>query len=656
MVITRKFLGDWAIYDFKDADIWRIIYGDQIGYSKKMVEDRRSRGTAPKFKEILVNRDQRWSLKYTAQKYLNVGSWDNDFEAIESKLWVIFNGYQHDNVDHFLRNPIVGHLFHSWVEDEIFSEMEMTKLLKSLSAWKKLDSMDTVRDLFPVEHMHLAEELRIVLFGCKTTEEVKEHVLFHDLLDAYPESEDEFIKLFNNPKYFGNPFSAQPSEIVGSYCVIDSYYTLMIAERHLREDYFTRTDENEDRIPAKWMTTEKMINIFNGNKALGSKLSMLGLYKSNTRRDKYNGIQLRARVHSNYVLALAYYQLLLSADDLIKHKDEDLLHPMFKSVIEFNGNPLDFGRVTKVLFPLIYNPECEKGWDDVKAEKYLGDLAEEIKQVLLDHKPGGFVNASAHSRALNLHKETALIVEEAWNDQDLPEGFDWKELRKYYDDANKLKKSQDILDKLETCNIKGKHINDLMEMENFEIDGKTYTFREGITVMKKEYYDCNANNEVILGVLTERWKDYKTLLFLYHPQEYKSIIDDLGIWEEGFTITQKVNSFTEYMKMVIGSYTKTTFDTWESARAYARGNDYPEDLQNPVEEDMQDYLQSNAYLDKMLSHDLMLKKKVSLGLMNQFVWYQMIEEDDIVNKKAWMLDVKHASPMCYKNWMECVPH
>jgi hypothetical protein len=63
MVITRKLLGPWAIYDFKDADIFRIINGNQVGYSKKMVEDRRARGNSPKMKEIRVNRDQRWSLK-----------------------------------------------------------------------------------------------------------------------------------------------------------------------------------------------------------------------------------------------------------------------------------------------------------------------------------------------------------------------------------------------------------------------------------------------------------------------------------------------------------------------------------------------------------------------------------------------------------------
>jgi hypothetical protein len=425
----------------------------------------------------------------------------------------------------------------------------------------------------------------------------------------------------------------------------------MIAEKHYAADLFNH-EKYADRIPAKWMTTQKMIDIFNGNKAIGAKLSMYGLYKSNKRRDRFNDIQFKSRTLANYIVAQAYYQMLLSGNELEKHPHEKLLHPMFLAMVEAGHNPQTFDRVTKVLFPKIYNPECEKGWDPVLAEKIFGDRAEELKDIMLDHKPGGFVNASAHSRALNLHKETTLIVEETWNQQDLPIDFDWKELRKYYEESEKMNKAQVMLDRLNNCNIKDLHIDQILELDKFIIDDIEYTFREAITVMKKQYFDINSNNEIKLGVMTERWKDYKTLLFLYHPAEYKGIIDDLKLWDESTKLEVKVTKFVDYMTQVIRSYKKIQFADWIEARTYARENNYPKDLQNPIEEDMVDPLQSNAYLDKMLSHDLMEKHGVSKALMDQFVWYKTIDEEDISKRKAWMLDVKHASPMSYKNWMQ----
>lgn len=663
MLITRMFLGEWAIYDFRDADIFRIIYGHQVGYSKKIVEDRRARGTAPKFKEIRVNRDQRWSLKYTAQKYLNVESWDNEFEWVENKFYTIFNGFQHDNINDFLQNPMVGNLIHSWVEEGIMTEAEVTKLLRSLCAFKKIPTSSVLKTLFKPEHEDYAKAFVPVILGCKTIKQVKSHPFYNDILERYPEHTEEFNTLLGIKKYFGNGFAIQPSQVVGKYCIIDSYYTLMIAEKYYELDEFNYDPNDPDKIPAKWMTTDKMVEIFASNKAIGAKLHMFGLNKSNTRRDRYDDIQNKARVHSNYVVALAYYQMLLSEEKIENHASNDLLHPVFKSVISKGGNPMDFGRVTKVLFPHIYDPSCEFGWNEARAEELLGDISEEVKSILLTHKPKGFENPSAHSRALNLHKEAAALIEETWSFQDLPDNFNWLDIKKYYTDLAKLDAAKMKLVDLNTCNIKGLHIDEILKMDTFSIKGEDYTFKEALLVLKKQYYDLNANNEMVIGAMSERWKDYKTLLFLYHPQEYKSQIDDLELWKVEDSIEFKVNSFKGYMDNVINVYEKINFFTqegvgnmkpWEAARRYARLHDYPDNLKNPDEDDMNDNLQVNAYLDRMLSFDLMQKHGVSVELMNQYVWYQTISREDIMTRKGWLLDEKHASPICYKNWMSSV--
>lgn len=660
LMMTRKFLGPWAVYDFKDVDIFRIIDGNQVGYSSKVVEDRKYRGDSPKYKTVKVNRDQYWSLKFTAQMMLKVGSWDNDFEEVESKLFNIFKGFQHDNIEDFLRNPIVGHKFHEWVEKGLFNEASMTKLLRNLSAWKKMNSKEAIQSAFPKGLEYLAEELYVVILGCETPEQVRSHPYWIELLEKYPEHADEFTEWMEHPDYFGQTFAMQPSEIVGTYCILDSYYTVMCAEKFIEEDRYT----NNPVASADWANTQVLIDVFAANKCLGAKLSLYGLYKDNDKRMRYKDINDKVRVFANHVIASGYLQLLLDDDSLKPHENEQYLHPIFKSTIKFGGNPMDFGRVTKLLFQKIYDPESDKGWNEELANEYLGDAAEELKSIMLDHKPGGFVNKSAHSRAINMHKETAVIVENLWNEQDLPEGFDWKLCQPYYTKLSKLGNAGDKLRRLRMSSIEGKHIDEVMKMDRITmvlqevVNKKTvdvekeFTFNEAVSIIKKHFFDIKPQSEIALGQLTEKWKDYKALLFLYHPFEYKKIIDRANIFSIDEPLEDKVSKFHEYMRKVINEYNQPNLSNWEKAWRFAVDNDFPDNLKNPEPEVQTEALQESAYIDAVISEDLNRQYGLDKNVLDQYVFYMSVDRKMIEEKKAYLLETKHMNPISYKNWIQ----
>jgi len=664
MMVTRKLLGAWAVYDFKDIDIFRIIDGNQVGYSKKIVEDRRYKGNSPKFKEVKVNRDQYWSLKFTAQKMLKVGSWDNDFEKVESKLFNIFKGFQHDNISDFLMNPIVGDQFKEHVGEHKMSEAQMSKALRLLSAWKKMTSVEAIEGCFAHVNYNLPEsfmnDLRIVILGCSTPEEAESHPYWNELLNLYPDYKQEFKKWMKDPRYFGNNFAIQPSDIVGGYCILDSYYTVMCAEKFIEEDKYT----NNPHASCDWANTQTLIDVFAANKCLGAKLDLYGLYKSNTKRMRFKDINDKVRVFNNYIIAQGYLQLLLDDTSLKPHENESKMSPIFKSVIKNNGNPMDFGRVTKVLFPLIYNPDAEHGWDNDKAQELLGDLAEEIKDIMLDHKPGGFINKSAHSRALNLHKETALTVEEAWEDQMLPNNFDWKLCQPYYTKIKKVNAAKDKLRLLNLSNIKGKHIDEVLKMDSVSfttietIDKveqevtKDYTFNQALGIVKKQFFDIKPQNEIALGQLTEKWKEYKILLFLYHPLEYKPIIDRANIFDVKDPLQVKISKFHEYIKNCVTKYEQPVLSTWEQAREFSIKNNFPDEFVNPDKAVETEPVQANAYIDSVISEDLNQKYGLSKGLLDQYMFYRSVDRKMINEKKAYLLETKHMNPISYKNWIQ----
>ena len=142
--------------------------------------------------------EKNYSLKWTAQRVLGVKVWDSDFDRLS------------DLIEHMLLE-------------------EVGKLKKDI---------------------HL--ELRVTPENFTNTPEWKE------ICKRYPGYEDEFKELIL--EYWGNQFMPIPSEILGKYCCLDSFYTLMI--------YLKKKSEY----------TEECFNVFLDNLRLGARLMSHGHY------------------------------------------------------------------------------------------------------------------------------------------------------------------------------------------------------------------------------------------------------------------------------------------------------------------------------------------------------------------------------------------
>jgi hypothetical protein len=654
MMVTRKLLGPWATYEFKDADIWRVMYGDQVGYSKKRVEQAYRRKGNPENSLEKVGRDQRWSLKYTAQKYLNVPSWDDEFEDLESMLGIIFNGYGLKEVDDFLTNPILSPEIKKIVKSGT-PVVTVTRIIKKLANPKKVNTVQDLKDIFKDVEFN-EDAFRIALLGTRDLNEVTSHSLWAKILNKYPEEESNFIKLLDDPRFMGNQYAVQPGTIVGNYCVLDAYYTVMIAETQLKIDRFT-PEENNPNVNADWASTDNLINIFNSNKSLGATLDMYGLYKSNTKRDRFNKVQEAVRVYCNYILAKGYFQLLLSNVDIKPHENEKYLSKIFIEALKRKLDPTDSRSITKNLFKSIYDSSQPYRWSDKVAKSLVGEeLAELLKEKLLDYNSKGFGKPSAFSGSPNLHKSCEEVLEEAWNDQDLPKDFDWKLCKEYYVKIGNVSESKDLLTRLNTFNINGMKLEEVLELDNVvyvdEIgDTIVVPMSEAVTLLKKRFFDVATANEVKLGHLFEDWKEMRVLLTMYSKEEHFKMIDDLNLFSKEDSIQTKVDNFFSYIRKIIQEYIKPVFHTWEAACMHAKKNHYSEELCNPNQEDMDDSLQQKAYMDKVVSQDLYNQFKVSKKLMDDFVWFMSISKDMMKDEKEWLLKYKKASPLAYRDRM-----
>lgn len=656
MMMTRKILGDWAIYDFKDADIFRIIDGHQNGYSKKYVLDTRFKN-APQYKEIKVNREQYWSLKYTAQHYLKVGSWDNDFEAIESQLDVIFNGFKPKTIHDFLTNPLIGNRIHEWVSEGFITEVELTKTLNALCNSKKVNSEESIVECFPVKSQFLAPEIFSTILGCKTLKDIYEHPYWEDLMDEYPAFMEEFKYWNENPKYTKNRFAIQPTEIVGKYCILDSYYTVMMAEKFIDEDRYT----NNPHASSGWATTKTLIDVFAANKCLGAKLDLYGLYKSNTTRMHFKDINDKVMVFTNMVVASGFYQMQINDASVSPHPVEKDLHQVFKTVIENGWDPTDFPRITKNLFKMVYDESKEFRWNDEVAESIMGDLAHELKEIMLDHAPKGFNNPSAFSRSINVHKETGMVLENEWNSQDIPEGFDWRDCLPYHNHKKSVKSSEENLKRLKMSNIYGKSIDDILKLDGLTLvipvtkdkvtsyEVRKFSFNEAVVIMKKNYFDIKPANELLLGQMTETWKDYKVLLHLYQPREFQHIIDRAKIFIVEDSLQDKVSKFHAYIKNCIETYDQPSLPDWVSAQKYAIEKEMPEELCNPSDDAKNIKVQETAYIAAVISEDLDRLYGLNKGLLDRYMFFMSIDPKMMEEKKSELekMEVEHLS---YTYW------
>ncbi len=207
--------------------------------------------------------NKKYSLKYTAQRILHAKVWDTEFD------WI---------------SEVIDRMLYT----------EEGKLKKDKHKVLRIDSVDSLE---------------------KTDE-------WKLLCSRYPDYVDEFRALIL--EYF-NGFMAVPSEILGKYCNLDAFYTLMI---HL-------TKKNE--------YSEDAIRTFMDNARLGARLHNFGLYIDEPLRLEYSLFckKMMAWGITFGATARCYIKMAKHAKKMANiEKYSDLAKKLLYSNRFFNGDPI----------------------------------------------------------------------------------------------------------------------------------------------------------------------------------------------------------------------------------------------------------------------------------------------------------------------------
>lgn len=140
-----------------------------------------------------------YSLKYTSALCLHTRSWDDEFEVMQEKLGEIF-----------------------------------------LGVWKDK-----------------GKKTEKCLVKPRTREDFKESPQWKFLVERYPDHVDEFLELMS--RHWGRFFSCMPYEILGKYCCLDAFHTVLIRE-YGRQNY-----------------SDLCWNTFDANLRMGTYLSLNGV-------------------------------------------------------------------------------------------------------------------------------------------------------------------------------------------------------------------------------------------------------------------------------------------------------------------------------------------------------------------------------------------
>jgi DNA polymerase I-like protein with 3'-5' exonuclease and polymerase domains len=136
---------------------------------------------------------------------------------------------------------------------------------------------------------------------------------FQELIHRYPKYENEFIQLIL--EYWGNEFMVIPSDILGYYCNLDSFYTLMIAKIG-RKNY-----------------SEDCVRTFLDNSRLGCLLHSSGLYINEPLRLRYREESIKEMAWGITYCATArcMVNMKILENNLYNFKR---LHPIVKNLLE----------------------------------------------------------------------------------------------------------------------------------------------------------------------------------------------------------------------------------------------------------------------------------------------------------------------------------
>lgn len=477
-----------------------------------------------------------WAYNLQFEQQVNFREFGTDLELCDSAVYNIIEGF------HGKRYSL------KWTAQRVMNKRGMAN--SGILSWD--DSFDELNNLFSQMYWRVIpdpnnpkESIKVPNCTIDNFESTRE---FQDILKLYPGYDDEFKMLIR--EYFGNTFANIPSDILGKYCLLDAYHTLMI-RKILKDDY-----------------SETCVDIYLDNVRLGASLHSGGMYKDIEYHARYQdqcnkmkayGITYSATVYAK--LRLDYYRSITK--DIDKYNDSCKL-------LLGRGEFLK-GDTIKIAKHIISNNLSDLYDSGLDEPTVYDTYGEEIYNALVEGLKD--TNTKAEDSMMRKKKVFVPIAERLTDALGLRSLHPDENIERYmyYDVAYK-----------EFMNIWRNQMTDIYHIPNeFTFLGVKYNIREYSDKIKDDYFPCTSPKEydVILRFLMDRYKIESSFLSMIYNNlnkiEIKKIFDTIYA---GMNIDQafqhfvtNISTYPQELKEIVIMYLKDPYgermtDTFDDAR------------------------------------------------------------------------------------------
>lgn len=409
--------------------------------------------------------------------------------ARQSKVWT-YNMQYEFQVSH----RMLGVDLYNLCDSSVFNVLDGYQLKKYSLKWTANRLLGTT--VWDTEFDYISDTLDSMFFSTvgkgKNSEKVlkvtrdnyKSSPEWKELESRYPEEIGEFETLIN--EYWAQPFMCIPSKILGHYCNLDSFYTLMMYERK-KSEY-----------------SEDAINVFLDNIRLGARLHSGGLYINEEYRQRYGEHCLKMMAWSITYCARARCYLNMCSLKSGSIADPENYSPVILKMIQENlfesGDPV---KLTKNFLVRYLNPAYEEtGLDEGQISMDFGEdfavrFLTYVKQGILETKFKGIIDETITRKKKLVTWISGPLTEMIGLENIDPSSPEHKALEQYlyYESAY-----------LELEKVNNKQLTDIYNIpDKLYAFGQSFDLKEYSDFISKNYFKCKSptENDIICMELTK---------------------------------------------------------------------------------------------------------------------------------------------------------
>lgn len=271
----------------------------------------------------------------------------------------------------------------------------------------------------------------------------------------------------NNPQYWNDKFYLQTYRNLGKYCVLDAYYTLMIAVVEW------------DKYP------ERCWKLCLDNLRLGNHLHKTGAILDKDKRDRLKKINEKFLCYSMFKTLSGYYKLKITPLDTTFLNQ---LSPVCQNIINRGYNPVspDFW---KSLIPSVTDTKDPQALDEYKLARIVGqEMTERVRRYLKNKGR----KLSGYTRSKTLRDDFERYRKDLYTESDEKLIKDNKSL---IDRARANKNYESKLKILNQSELAQMDFDTTDHYSQYEFAGRKRSFREIYDILRKQWLNVGSNDE-----------------------------------------------------------------------------------------------------------------------------------------------------------------